>query len=102
MIDRIGVAGERGLHDQALDVDVGAVECGQLRRQIADGGRLDAAGVDQAGHLHAAAGRQVVDQPMLGTFPAILAGLLVSMASMMAEPYSCERTVGNSPATISS
>src|SRR5689334_23154495 len=56
-------AGERRLDGQLLDVDVGADEGRQLRRQLADGLGGDSSRIGQAGHLDAA-GRQVVDQPV--------------------------------------
>ena len=43
---------------QFLHVDVGADQRGELRRQLADEGRLDAGGIDQARHF----GRAIVRQ----------------------------------------
>ena len=62
VVDVLAPAGERGLDGQLLHVDVGLDQRGELRRQRADRLRLDAVPVDEARHLDAAAGRQVVDQ----------------------------------------
>src|SRR5699024_4953781 len=45
-----------------LDVDVGAVQRGKLRREVTDDRGLDAAGIDQAGHLDAGVGGEIRDQ----------------------------------------
>ena len=66
VIDVLALAGQRGFHRQRLHVDVGLHQRRQLRRQRPDVRRLQAGPVDQARHLHAAAGGQVVDQPVVG------------------------------------
>ena len=55
------VASEAGLDGQLLHGDIALVHRGQLRRQIAHVQRVQAAGIDVDGHLHAAAGRKVGD-----------------------------------------
>ena len=51
VIDVLAVLGHQRRDGQFLHVDVGADQRGQLRRQGADIGRLDAVAVDEAGHL---------------------------------------------------
>ena len=55
-------AGERRLDGERLHVDVGLHQRGEMGRQRADRLGRDAARVGHAGHLDAAARRQVVDQ----------------------------------------
>ena len=64
LIDIVLPEGAGGLDGQQLHVDVGAVERGADLRQIADVGRGNAGGVDQAGHLdHRIARQEIVPCP---------------------------------------
>ena len=62
----LALARQGRFHRQRLDVDVGLHQRRQLRGQGADLGGLDAVLVHQAGHLHAAALRQVINQAVVG------------------------------------
>ncbi|MNL87144.1 hypothetical protein D3C87_2161580 [compost metagenome] len=46
-----GIFRHQRLDRQFLDIDVGAHQRRQLRRQVADKGRLDAGSIDEAGHF---------------------------------------------------
>ena len=61
MVDMLALTGQRGLDRQRLHIHVGLHQRGQLRRQHADLGRLEAVLVDQAGYFDTAALRQVVE-----------------------------------------
>jgi hypothetical protein len=66
VVDVLALALQDGGDGQLLDVDVGAHQGRELRRQGADAHRLHAVGVDQAGDLDAAAVGQAVDQAVVG------------------------------------
>jgi len=65
VVDVLALAGQGCFYRQGLDIDVGLDEGGQVRRQAADPGRLQAVSVHQAGYFHAALARQVVDQAVV-------------------------------------
>src|SRR3954447_3427319 len=65
LVDRVAPSGERRLHGQTLDVDVGLNQRRELARERAHRLRLDPGRGRQARHLHAAVGGQVVDQQAL-------------------------------------
>ena len=61
VVDVLGVLGQQRLHGQVLDVDVGAHQRDQLRRDVPHDRRLQAVGVDQRRHLDGAAVGQLRD-----------------------------------------
>src|SRR5690606_1992270 len=65
VIDVLALAGDGGFNRQLLDVHVRAHERGQLGRNLAHAGWLDAVRVDEARHLDAAALRQLVDEAIV-------------------------------------
>ena len=66
-----------------------------MGRQCANVHGLDAVLIHQAGHFHAAALRQVVDQAVVGDVAVDHAGLPVSWLWMISEPYSWLRLTSN-------
>ena len=65
VVDVLAVALEHGLDGQLDDVEERAVQRDELRRQGADGLRVQTVAVDDAGNLDAALGREVLDQSVV-------------------------------------
>ena len=68
-VDQLPAGLQRSPDDQGLHVDLDVVQGCAGGRQFAVCHRPDAEVTDQAGHLHAAAGRQIAYKPMIGNIP---------------------------------
>ena len=69
LMNRFGVTRQCRLDDHFLNIDIGAENCSDLRRQSADYGRLYTVTIDQAWHFYTATFYQILDDPMIGTLP---------------------------------
>ena len=74
LVDVFLFQGQRGFDGDEVDVDVGAVEGGELFGEGADMASLYAVDIDQAGDFHNAVGGQVGDESVIEDIAADLVG----------------------------